>query len=90
MFFILILSVFLKPGTNKVLCMIVVSSVISACVSRIIPLLAFKKFGQVDKSAKYYQTNVAVDRGIYALSRHLQYLAYIFLVMDFSLLSRAG
>ena len=40
-----------------------------------LPIYTFKKWGNVSKGKSYIQTTVLVDRGIYAIVRHPQYVA---------------
>ena len=49
------------------------------------PFIMLKKFGQVREGEPYYQTTKVVDRGVYAIVRHPQYLGYMLLGLGFSL-----
>ena len=40
-----------------------------------LPILTFKKYGKVAKRDSYMKTTALVDRGVYAIVRHPQYLA---------------
>jgi protein-S-isoprenylcysteine O-methyltransferase Ste14 len=42
-----------------------------------IPVLTFKRFGKVEKGKSYIHTNKLVEKGIYSIVRHPQYLAGI-------------
>ena len=50
------------------------------------PFYLLAKHGGKGKS--YIQTRIVVDRGLYAITRHPQYLGYIFLACGFALLSQ--
>jgi len=52
------------------------------------PFVLLKKYGRADEDGSFVDTNVTVDRGLYAVVRHPQYLGYMFLVMGFALLSQ--
>ena len=56
---------------------------LSAIVLWILPLLHFKKYGQVDPGKPYFESSKLVDRGIYRYVRHPQYLAYMLLNIGF-------
>jgi len=40
-----------------------------------LPIFTFKKYGDVPKGKSYIQTTTIVDRGVYSIIRHPQYLA---------------
>jgi protein-S-isoprenylcysteine O-methyltransferase Ste14 len=40
-----------------------------------LPIFALKKWGEVPKGKSYLQTTILVDRGVYGIVRHPQYLA---------------
>jgi protein-S-isoprenylcysteine O-methyltransferase Ste14 len=86
--FIIILSNTLQRGENVYLRIIGVSILIQAGIIGTLPFIYLKKYGKVDKGKKYYQTECVVDRGIYGIIRHPQYLAYIFLVIGFTLIAQ--
>lgn len=56
------------------------------------PVLMFLPFAQLAKygesESNYMETKVLVDRGLYAIVRHPQYLGYILLYPGFALLSQ--
>ena len=52
------------------------------------PFYLLKKHGQVDNGKHYFETNVLVDRGVYGIVRHPQYLGYCLLVLGFVLRSQ--
>jgi len=52
------------------------------------PIYQFKKEGQVAKGQSYTQTTKLVSSGLYAIVRHPQYLAGIFLVLAFMLIAQ--
>jgi protein-S-isoprenylcysteine O-methyltransferase Ste14 len=53
-----------------------------------LPIFTFKKFGGVKKGESYIQTSVLVDRGVYAIVRHPQYLAGILMGLALPLISQ--
>ncbi len=53
-----------------------------------LPILTFRKLGGVAKGQSYMHTSVLVDRGVYAIVRHPQYLAGILLGLALPLISQ--
>jgi protein-S-isoprenylcysteine O-methyltransferase Ste14 len=53
-----------------------------------LPIFTFKKYGGVAKGKSYIQTSVLVDRGVYAIVRHPQYLAGILIGLSLPLISQ--
>jgi protein-S-isoprenylcysteine O-methyltransferase Ste14 len=52
------------------------------------PFYLLTKHGGFKDGRTYMQARIVVDRGLYAITRHPQYLGYIFLVCGFALLSQ--
>lgn len=52
------------------------------------PLFLLKKYGRIEGGKTTMQTKAVVDQGLYAITRHPQYVGYIFLVCGFALLSQ--
>ena len=52
------------------------------------PFLLLRKHGQIEDGGTYMQTRLVVDRGLYAITRHPQYLGYILLAWGFAALSQ--
>jgi len=48
------------------------------------PFYLLKKHGEVKRGGSYFETNAVVDRGVYGIVRHPQYLGYILLVLGFT------
>lgn len=61
-----------------------------AAVFIFIPFYQLKKFGNVPAGRSYMDTRVVVDRGLYAIVRHPQYLGYILLFGGFFCLTQNG
>jgi len=53
-----------------------------------LPIFTFKKYGGVAKGKSYIQTSTLVDRGVYAIVRHPQYLAGILIGLSLPLISQ--
>ena len=52
------------------------------------PFFLLRKHGQIAAGQTYMQTSAVVDQGLYAVTRHPQYLGYMFLACGFALLSQ--
>jgi protein-S-isoprenylcysteine O-methyltransferase Ste14 len=52
-----------------------------------LPIYTFRKWGNVPKGKGYLHTTVLVDRGVYAIVRHPQYLAGILMSVALPLIS---
>jgi protein-S-isoprenylcysteine O-methyltransferase Ste14 len=52
------------------------------------PFYLLTKHGGAKDGNTYMQARIVVDRGLYAITRHPQYLGYIFLACGFALLSQ--
>lgn len=53
-----------------------------------LPIFTFKRFGKVPDGKAYLHTTILVDRGVYAIVRHPQYLAGILMGLAFPLISQ--
>lgn len=53
-----------------------------------LPILTFKKWGKVPKGKSFVHTTELVDRGIYAIVRHPQYLAGMLLALSLYLIAQ--
>ena len=52
------------------------------------PFYLLAKYGEIKDGQTYMQAGIVVDRGLYAITRHPQYLGYMFLACGFTLLSQ--
>jgi protein-S-isoprenylcysteine O-methyltransferase Ste14 len=52
------------------------------------PFYLLAKYGRTKDGQSYMQARIVVDRGLYAITRHPQYLGYVFLSCGFALLSQ--
>jgi protein-S-isoprenylcysteine O-methyltransferase Ste14 len=52
------------------------------------PFVLLRKHGRTMPGETYMQTNMVVDQGLFAITRHPQYLGYMFLACGFALLSQ--
>jgi protein-S-isoprenylcysteine O-methyltransferase Ste14 len=52
------------------------------------PMFTLKKHGQVEAGKNYMHTSTVVDRGLFSVVRHPQYLAYVLLNLGFMLSSQ--
>ncbi|MCJ7621990.1 MAG: isoprenylcysteine carboxylmethyltransferase family protein, partial [Anaerolineaceae bacterium] len=63
-------------------------SLVAAFILVFAPIFLLKKFGQSDDNRNYMFTSVKVDRGLYSLLRHPQYLGYMIFNFGFILISQ--
>lgn len=85
---VLAAAAFLERGENRYLRAVGVLVLVAAGVFMFSPFYLLRRYGQVAKAKSYMDTTVVVDRGLYAIVRHPQYLGYTFLVAGFILLSQ--
>jgi len=53
-----------------------------------LPIFAFKKWGMVLEGKEYVHTTTLVDRGVYAILRHPQYLSFILVGLALPLIAQ--
>jgi protein-S-isoprenylcysteine O-methyltransferase Ste14 len=53
-----------------------------------LPIITFRRRGGVEKGKSYVHTTKLVDKGIYGILRHPQYLAFVFLCLALALISQ--
>ncbi|MCU0644509.1 MAG: isoprenylcysteine carboxylmethyltransferase family protein [bacterium] len=53
-----------------------------------LPIFTFKKYGKVPKGKGYVHTTQLVDKGVYAIVRHPQYVAGILMAIAFFLIAQ--
>jgi protein-S-isoprenylcysteine O-methyltransferase Ste14 len=81
---------FVARGNNALLRLAGVGSLILAAVFIFPPFVLLARYGGAQEGESYLQTRNLVDRGLYAIVRHPQYLGYILLAGGFALLSQHG
>lgn len=85
---LLIASLFLERGENAYLRGLGVAMLVLAGAFIFVPFFLLQKHGQSQDSECTMQTRAVVDRGLYAITRHPQYLGYMLLAGGFALLSQ--
>ena len=83
---VLVLAVFLGSGDLVVLRKIGAGVLIVAGVFIFLPFVMLRRHGKPLEGKSYMDTTVVVDRGVYAIVRHPQYLGYIMLNLGFMFL----
>ncbi|MFC2030096.1 methyltransferase family protein [Chloroflexota bacterium] len=81
-------NLFLPQGGNPYLRAAGVVLLVLASVFVFAPFFLLRKHGRTRGGETYMQTNTLVDQGLYAITRHPQYLGYKFFVCGFALLSQ--
>jgi protein-S-isoprenylcysteine O-methyltransferase Ste14 len=77
-----------ERGSSRLLRCVGVVCLVLAPAFFIPPFILLKKHGQTDRGRPFFDTNIPVDRGLYAVVRHPQYLGYILVTVGFVLLSQ--
>ncbi len=85
---LIIATQFLPPSGNPYLRGAGVFVLLLASVFIFAPFYLFTKYGEIKDGQTYVQARTVVDRGLYAITRHPQYLGYMFLACGFALLSQ--
>lgn len=85
---LLITNLFLERGDNAHLRVVGVVVLALAGVFIFAPFFLLLRHGRSRDGETYMQTGAVVDRGLYAITRHPQYLGYMLLACGFALLSQ--
>jgi protein-S-isoprenylcysteine O-methyltransferase Ste14 len=85
---VILAAQFLPRGDNPYLRGAGVFVLLLAGVFIFAPFYLLTKHGGIKDGQTYMQARIVVDRGLYAITRHPQYLGYIFLACGFALLSQ--
>jgi len=85
---LLIINQFVEQGENLVFDIIGGLVLLSSVVLFFPPFLLLSKHGEIKKGDDYMHTSRVVDKGVYALVRHPQYLGYAFIGVGFALISQ--
>jgi protein-S-isoprenylcysteine O-methyltransferase Ste14 len=85
---LIIVTQFLPRGDDPYLRGTGVVVLLLAGVFIFAPFYQLAKYGGMKDDQTYMQARIVVDRGLYAIIRHPQYLGYIFLACGFALLSQ--
>jgi len=85
---LLVTDYFVPRGTNRSLHILGTIALLLSPVLMFAPFYLLKRHGALAEGASFFETTRVVDRGVYAVVRHPQYLGYIFLVLGFTLHSQ--
>ena len=85
---LIIIAQFLERGDNPYLRGTGVFVLLLAGIFIFTPFYLLSKHGGVKEGQSYIRSRVVVAQGLYAITRHPQYLGYIFLGCGFALLSQ--
>jgi len=85
---LIIVTQFLARGDDPYLRGTGVFVLLLAGVFIFLPFFSLKKHGRIEDGENYIQTRAVVDQGLHAITRHPQYLGYMFLACGFALLSQ--
>ncbi len=82
---LLVADLFIERGTSTSLYIAGTVALLLSIIFFVPPFYLLKKHGEVEQGRSYFETNAVVDRGVYGIVRHPQYLGYILLVLGFAL-----
>jgi len=85
---VIIADRFLPRGDLLWLRLVGVLVLLLSSVFMFLPFIALMRHGRAEPGQNYMHTTVVVDRGIYSVVRHPQYLGYSLLTVGFMLLSQ--
>lgn len=83
---LLLVTIILPAGENLYLRYTGVFILALAALFMFLPFYHLSKYGQAAKGESYMQSRQVVDRGLYAILRHPQYMGYMLLGFGFALL----
>ena len=86
---VIIVSNITESGDSRALKVVAIICFITAIVLWILPLIAFRRYGEVPKGKKYFEAATIVTKGIYSVVRHPQYLSYMLLAAGFACLRQS-
>lgn len=79
---------FLARGENPVLHWLGITSLLLAVIFAFPPFFLLQKHGKIEEGKSFLYTTRVVDRGLYAIVRHPQYLGYSLLALGLGLRSQ--
>lgn len=85
---LLIINQFVNHGENEIFRWLGIFSFLLALVFIFPPFFLLKKYGEGEKNKSYMHTQNLVDKGVFSVVRHPQYLGYILLTSGFILTSQ--
>jgi protein-S-isoprenylcysteine O-methyltransferase Ste14 len=85
---LIIVTQFLPRGGDPYLRGTGVLVLLLAAVFIFAPFYLLAKYGEIKDGQAHMQVRIVVDRGLYAITRHPQYLGYILFACGFALLSQ--
>jgi protein-S-isoprenylcysteine O-methyltransferase Ste14 len=84
----IVLAEFLPRGDNAFVRGAGVCLLALAAALIFAPFFLLRKHGRIEDGGSYMQTRTVVDRGLYSIVRHPQYLGYMLLASGFAFLSQ--
>jgi len=85
---VIVLAQILPRGSNQYFRVFGVLILLVAAIFIFVPFYLLSMYGETTDENTYMQSGQVVDKGLYAITRHPQYLGYILLVGGFALLSQ--
>ena len=85
---LIVTSQFVERGDRPLVRAVGLAALALAVVFIFGPFFHLSRHGRVEGGKSYVHTTAVVDRGLYAIARHPQYLGYCFLVIGFALINQ--
>jgi len=85
---VLVAQFFLDRGANPYLRAAGITCLVLSPIFIFPPFLLLSRYGRPSRRQPYYCTTALVDRGVYSIVRHPQYVGYVLLVLGFAALSQ--
>jgi protein-S-isoprenylcysteine O-methyltransferase Ste14 len=87
-FILLIAGLFVERGDDALLKALGVATFLPAIIFMFGPFVHLSRHGEVEEGKSFIHTTAVVDRGLYGIVRHPQYLGYCLLALGFALVSQ--
>lgn len=85
---VIIISRFLDRGAIDLLRIIGGIAGLAGALLAFVPMFTLRKYGRAETGKNYMHSTIVVDRGIFAVIRHPQYLGYMLFNLCFMLLTQ--
>jgi protein-S-isoprenylcysteine O-methyltransferase Ste14 len=85
---LVVMQFFLPRGENGPVRAVGIGSLALSVLFMFPPFVLLKRYGRPRQGQPYFCTTTVVDRGVFAIVRHPQYLGYVLLVLGFAALSQ--
>jgi protein-S-isoprenylcysteine O-methyltransferase Ste14 len=85
---LLLFHVFLDRGPSRLVRAVGIGALLLSVCFMFPPFVLLKRYGRPRRGRPYFCATTVVDRGVYRIVRHPQYVGYVLLVSGFAALSQ--